>query len=176
MTALRDLLGHPDPSAQSAALRHREVAGHAVDLRVVQAVGRQLVIGGEPLEHGGALEDEIGLVGGTGWKGQSKLRQCGAAQYKCTAPSAEFRHCGSPGDDSSVAPRELMSLGPHHSVCSSAGRAQPARYFRRQRPTPPADPPHLAPVPCRVADPSLQMAETRTSPSPQETTSPEAST
>ena len=61
---VRDLLGHADPSFQPAALGHREVARNALDLRIVQAVGRQLVVRGEPFEDRRALEDEVGLIGG----------------------------------------------------------------------------------------------------------------
>src|SRR5260221_14184492 len=50
-------------------------------------------------------------------------------------------------------------------------------YFRMQSPTTPVAVPHLAPaVPCRVAEPSLQIAETSSSPSLHEIASPDAST
>ena len=53
-------------------LRHGEVAGDAVDFRIVEAVGRELVVRRQPLEHGRALEEQIGLVGRGGGAGQSE--------------------------------------------------------------------------------------------------------
>src|SRR5260370_24373289 len=57
----------------------------------------------------------------------------------------------------------------------AAGHRGPIGYLRMQSPTPPARP-HLAPVPCRVAEPSLQIADTSTSPSLHAIKSPDAST
>jgi hypothetical protein len=70
--------------------------------------------------------------------------------------------------------------GAHQPVDRAARRGwldqAAANYFRRQSPTAPAEALHLAPVPCKVAAPSLQIADTSTSPSLQATTSPAAST
>ncbi len=42
------------------------MTGHALDLGVVETIGRELVIRAHPFEHGGAAEDQIRLVGSGG--------------------------------------------------------------------------------------------------------------
>jgi hypothetical protein len=66
---VRNLLGHPDPTLEAALFRHSEVTGDAVHLGVIEAVSRKLVVGSKPLEDGGALEDEIGLISGSARRG-----------------------------------------------------------------------------------------------------------
>ena len=105
-----DLLGDPDPALEAALFRRREVAGNAVHLGVVEAIGRALVVGGEPLEYGGALEDEVGLVGGTaGRRGEAGNRHGGhegccapAVSAICHGVTSSFRpHVGTAGESGS---------------------------------------------------------------------------
>jgi hypothetical protein len=56
--------GDPYPALKPAAFRHGEMARDAIDFRVIKAVGRELVVGRQPLEYGRPLENKIGLVGG----------------------------------------------------------------------------------------------------------------
>src|SRR5689334_19489233 len=66
---VRDLLGKAEPALESALLRYGEMTGDALDLGVVEAIGRKLVVRAHPFEHGGAAEDQIGLVGSLGRHG-----------------------------------------------------------------------------------------------------------
>jgi hypothetical protein len=61
---VRHFLGKTEPTLEAALFRHREVARHAVDLRVVEAIGSKLVVRRQPFEHRGAAEDQIRLIGG----------------------------------------------------------------------------------------------------------------
>src|ERR1700686_723334 len=63
---IRDLLGQAQPAFHAPLLRHRKVTGHPVDLGVVDAIGRELVVGAQPFEHGRAAENQVRLVGGRG--------------------------------------------------------------------------------------------------------------
>ena len=40
------------------------MTGHPLDLRVVDGVGRELVVGAQELEHSGAAKNQVWLVGG----------------------------------------------------------------------------------------------------------------
>src|SRR5258708_3204697 len=63
---IRDLLGQAQPALHAPLFRHRKVTGHPVDLGVVDAIGRELVVGAQPFEHGRAAENQVRLVGGRG--------------------------------------------------------------------------------------------------------------
>ena len=57
-------LRHADPALEAAPLGHGEVTGHAVDFGIVETVGRELVVGAEPLEYGRTLEDQVRFLRG----------------------------------------------------------------------------------------------------------------
>src|SRR5271166_1143072 len=57
-----DLLGKPQPAGEAPLLRHGEVAGDPVDLRVVDAIGGEPVVRAHQLEDGRATEDQVGFV------------------------------------------------------------------------------------------------------------------
>ena len=51
------------------------MAGDTVDLGVVDAIGRELVVRAEQLEHGGAAEDQIRFIRGVCRRDQPKRRK-----------------------------------------------------------------------------------------------------
>src|SRR5579863_3521875 len=53
---IRHLLGDPQPALDAAPLGYREVTGHPLDLRIIDAIGCEFVVRTEPLEHRGAAE------------------------------------------------------------------------------------------------------------------------
>lgn len=59
------------------------MAGHALDLGVVEAIGRELVIQAHPFEHGGAAKDQIRFVGGPrDAAGMARTRRNKARSFK----------------------------------------------------------------------------------------------
>jgi hypothetical protein len=74
-----------------------------------------------------------------------------------------------------VTPGERDNMRGAGAAHAGAGPWNGQDYRRMQRPTMPAVL-HFAPAPCCVAAPSLQIAETSTSPSLQLMASPDAST
>ena len=60
-------LGNTQPALDTTPLWHGEVTSHPLNLRIVNAVGRKLVIGREQFENGGTPKDQVGLVRGHRW-------------------------------------------------------------------------------------------------------------
>jgi hypothetical protein len=58
---IRYFLGYANPPLKSASFRHRKMASDAINFRVIEAIGRQLVVGRQPFEYSRSLEDQIGL-------------------------------------------------------------------------------------------------------------------
>lgn len=64
------------------------MTGDALDFRIVETISREFVVRAHPFEHGGAAEDQIGLVGGRrghcrhdqGQKEESKAFQADAGK------------------------------------------------------------------------------------------------
>jgi hypothetical protein len=86
-TSLRDA----DPPLEATLLRHREVASDALHLWVVEAVGGELVVRGEPLEHGRALEDEVRLLSRARGRKRKQKEQCGHSRHDA-APKLQTTH------------------------------------------------------------------------------------
>src|SRR5882757_1037872 len=59
---IRDFLGKAKPALEAALLRYGEMTGHAVDLGVVDAIGRKLVVGAQPFEDRRPAKDQVRFV------------------------------------------------------------------------------------------------------------------
>jgi hypothetical protein len=59
---VRHLLGNPNPSFKSPAFGHCEMAGDAINLRIIKTIGCELVIRRQPFEHCRAPENEVRLI------------------------------------------------------------------------------------------------------------------
>ena len=70
---VRQFLGEAGPADPAALFRHREIAGDALDLGIVDGVGRELVVGREEFPHRALAQDEVGPVGG----GRHRQRRAG---------------------------------------------------------------------------------------------------
>ena len=68
------------------------MARHAIDLGIIETVGRQLVVRREPLENRGTLEDQIRLFSSMARSRNKHLREHGRAQCKTGTQLAEHGH------------------------------------------------------------------------------------
>src|SRR6476469_2362441 len=74
---VRNLLGKPQPALNTALLRYCEMASHAFDFGIVDAIGHELVVRGEQFEYRRTAEDQVRLVGRQHWRKRPKHQRQG---------------------------------------------------------------------------------------------------